>query len=166
MWLSQRLSPRNTPTTIRDLPGAETPTSRCQLLSKLQGNQIWRPPNPRQHSKVLVVPMREKFMRLAHDSSGHMGLAKTVHALKQRMWWPALRSSMASYCKQCPTCARFKVPPVKPGGLLHPLPIPSHPWEDISRDLVTDLPVAKRKHSIILTVVDRFSKMAHFIHLV
>ena len=119
-------------------------------------------------SKVVVAPAnwREKFMRLAHDSSGHLGLAKTVHALKQRVWWPALRSSVASYCRQCPTCARFKVPPVKPGGLLHPLPIPSQPWEEISIDLITDLPVTKNKHSLILTVVDRFSKMAHFIPLV
>ena len=119
-------------------------------------------------SRVVVAPKswREKFMRLAHDDSGHMGLVKTVHALKQRVWWPALVSSVRSYCQQCPTCARFKVQPVKPGGLLHPLPIPSQPWEDISIDLVTDLPVTKRKHGLILTVVDRFSKMAHFIPLV
>ena len=108
---------------------------------------------------------REKFLRLAHSEGGHLGLVKTAHVLKQHVWWPALRSSVASYCKQCPTCARFKAQTVKPGGLLKPLQISSSPWEDISIDLVTDLLVTKSKNASILTVVDWFSKIAHLIPL-
>ena len=116
---------------------------------------------------MLVVPKnwREKLLRLAHTEGGHLGLVKTAHMLKQRMWWPALRSSVASYCKQCPTCACFKAQTVKPGGLLKPLQIPSQTWEDISIDLIADLRVTKSKNSSILTIVDRFSKMVHFIPL-
>lgn len=41
---------------------------------------------------------------------------------------------------------------------------PSRLWAEISMDFLTGLPISKGK-TIVLTVVDRFSKMAHFLAL-
>lgn len=49
-------------------------------------------------------------------------------------------------------------------GLLQPLPVPTRPWAEISLDFVTGLPVSEG-NTTVLTVVDRFSKMTHFIAL-
>lgn len=68
------------------------------------------------------------------------------------------------YVATCPACAQHKSSRRLVPGLLYPLPVPWCPWSDIAVDFVTVLPVSEG-HTLVLTVVDRFSKMAHFIPL-
>lgn len=61
-------------------------------------------------------------------------------------------------------CARSKASHHSPTGLFRPLPIPSHPWSHIMVDFFTELPPSNR-HTVILTIVDRFSKMVPYVLL-
>ena len=67
-------------------------------------------------------------------------------------------------CQRCPQCNQNRTSRRPAAGFLHPLPVPQRPWSHISLDFVTGLPTSKG-HTAILTVVDRFSKMVHFIPL-
>jgi hypothetical protein len=66
------------------------------------------------------------------------------------------------FIQSCDTCTREKVPRHRPYGLLHPLPILKGPWLSLSMDFITDLPFANKKDSIFV-VINRLTKMAHFI---
>ncbi|KAF0889714.1 hypothetical protein E2562_030506 [Oryza meyeriana var. granulata] len=59
---------------------------------------------------------------------------------------------------------RYKSEHLHPAGLLMPLPVPQGVWTDIALDFVEAMPRVRGK-SVILTVVDRFSKYCHFIPL-
>jgi len=58
-------------------------------------------------------------------------------------------------------CLQTKYIPQKSTGLLQPIPPPSRAWEDLALDFITGLPNSQGA-IVIMTIVDRFSKGAHF----
>ncbi|PNY12251.1 retrotransposon protein [Trifolium pratense] len=71
-----------------------------------------------------------------------------------------MKKDVQAHIRQCSTCQQTKYSTAKPNGLLQPLPIPNHVWEELSMDFITGLPQS-RGYSVILVVVDSFSKGVH-----
>jgi len=64
--------------------------------------------------------------------------------------------------EECNSCQRNKNHTEQPAGKLMPNLIPEKPWTYISADFITKLLIAQGYDSI-LVVVDRLTKMVHFI---
>ncbi|WVZ79890.1 hypothetical protein U9M48_027415 [Paspalum notatum var. saurae] len=121
------------------------------------------------YKQRLCVPniesLRELILSEAHDSaySIHPGSTKMYHDLKTRFWWYGTKRDVAEYVALCDTCQRVKAEHQRPAGLLQPLRIPEWKWEEISMDFIVGLPRTQSGFDSIWVIVDRLSKVAHFI---
>jgi hypothetical protein len=115
----------------------------------------------------LCIPqcsLRRAIIQEVHGGglAGHFGRDKTLALVQENFFWPKLAHDVECFVKSCRTCQIAKSHS-KNTGLYTPLPVPKAPWEDISLDFVLGLPRTQRNKDSIMVVVDRFSKMAHFV---
>ena len=73
-----------------------------------------------------------------------------------------MRKQVDQYICNCHSRERSQSSRYSTSGVLQPLPVPDKPWEDISMDSVVGLPECEGFDEIWV-VVDRLSKMRHFI---
>jgi hypothetical protein len=66
--------------------------------------------------------------------------------------------------RACITCQRNKSEHLHPTGLLQSLEMPTTVWADVAMDFIKGFPRINGK-SVILIVVDKFSKATHFLPL-
>ncbi|KAJ9550899.1 hypothetical protein OSB04_014944 [Centaurea solstitialis] len=95
-------------------------------------------------------------------NEGHVGRDRTLHLISGSYYWPTMRKEVERFVDRCRVCQTAKGTATN-AGLYLPLPIPTQPWSDVSMDFVLGLPRTQRGFDSIFVVVDRFSKMAHFI---
>ncbi|GJP62245.1 hypothetical protein CLOP_g19329 [Closterium sp. NIES-67] len=118
--------------------------------------KIWVPNYP---------PLRQLLLKEYHDVlyAGHFGSNKTLTGIAKHYYWPHLAEDVQKCVTSCDTCQRMKSSKQKKAGLLQPLPVPEQPWQVVSLDFITGLAPTTSGHDAILVVIDKFSKMGHFI---
>jgi hypothetical protein len=124
----------------------------------LQDELLWYKQNRLYVSKG---KLRDVLLKECHDGPlvGHGGAKCTTTFLKKSYYWPNLKNDAEEYVK---TCLTYQTLNKKQAGLLRPLPIIQGPWENVSMDFMVSLSPS-RGFDAIMVMVDRFSKMAHFI---
>ena len=110
--------------------------------------------------------LRETILFEAHDTKieGHSRVLHAYKRLAHQFYWPLMFQSVQEYVSRCETYQRTKATTLKPVGLLQPLPILCQVCDDITLDFIKRLPSSQGK-DMILVMVDRLSKFAHFISL-
>ncbi|WVZ93731.1 hypothetical protein U9M48_039688 [Paspalum notatum var. saurae] len=100
--------------------------------------------------------MKKLILSEAHDTaySIHPGSTKMYHDLKERFLWYGMKRAVEEYVAVCDTCQRVKAEHQRPA---------EWKWEEISMDFIVGLPRTQKGYNSIWVVVDRLTKVAHFI---
>jgi hypothetical protein len=115
---------------------------------------------------VLNIPdLKRLSTEEAHNTrySFHPGGTKMNQDLKETFWWHGMKRDIAFFIARCDVCQRFKKEHQCPGGLLQPLQVPVWKWDEMGMDFITRLPRLNRGHDTVYNIVDRLTKVAHFL---
>ena len=109
--------------------------------------------------------LRKVIMNEAHNSliSIHPGSSTMYHDLKQSYWWTRMKREIAQFVNECDVCRRVKAEHQRPAGLLQPLAILEWKFDHIEMDFVTGFPKSKRGNDAIFVLINKLTKVAHFL---
>jgi transposase InsO family protein len=128
------------------------------LAQRFNEDQPWR----------LCVPsviynerdVREVLLEHVHVAHGHLGTHKMLEAVTRQFWWPSVGQDVKEYVRTCPTCQATKRPTSKPLGLLHPLSLPSQPWESVGLDFMGPFQPSRcgdNVYDFLMVVIDQLT---------
>jgi hypothetical protein len=146
---------------MEELSGSTQKTQGKEELLQLQDGLLYR-------KGLLSVPEnnRNAILHTEHDSrvAGHFGQDKMIELIRHNFWWPKMDQQIIDYMRSCLQYQKDMATCHKPYGLLSPLELPYALWISIAMDVMMDLPLSEDCNQLWV-IVDRFTKMAHFIPL-
>lgn len=112
----------------------------------------------------LCVPDCSLCLRIIQElqSEGHLGRDRSLHLVTNTYFWLTVRRDVEHFVERCRYCQLDKGQ-ASNAGLYLPLSVPTQPWTAVSMYFVLGLPRTQNGNDSIFVVVDRFSKMTHFI---
>lgn len=108
--------------------------------------------------------LKLEIIRQCYDNplAGHPGREQTYELIHRRYSWTGMCKYFERFIRNCDSCQKNKASWQSPYGLLQPLTPPTTPWSRLTMDHVGPLTMSNGYDSV-LVVVDRLTKMAHYI---
>jgi hypothetical protein len=106
----------------------------------------------------LVVPeaLRHDYLRAFHDGFGHLGVSRTHHLMRQRVWWPRMSADIKTHVAECHECTfakahrKAKTDPAIPD-------VGRFPFEIVMTDVI-HFPKSDEGYTRLLCFVDSLSR--------
>ncbi|KAL4007883.1 hypothetical protein ACER0C_001735 [Sarotherodon galilaeus] len=139
----------------------------CSLLLrewdrlKMQKGVMYRIVTPPGKSRCSQLVLPEKYrttvLKSLHDDSGHLGLDKTYGLIKDRFYWPRMKSEIEEYCKSCERCIKRKTLPKRVAPLSH---LQSDgPFDLVCMDFLSIEPDSSNTENV-LVITDHYTRYA------
>ena len=125
----------------------------------------WKPSNRVNECWQVIIPeeMRNEFLYQLHNSprsGGHFGVEKTLARIKQRFWWPSLKTSVEKHRANCDRCVARSTAGIKRKAELQTFSVHGA-FRTMAADILGPVTVAKKSRArYILVMSDLFMKYA------
>ena len=85
--------------------------------------------------------------------------------LCRQYYWSEIKKKkhFKDFIRRCFMCQQIKAEHQRPAGIFQPLEVAEWKLEHITMDFVTHLPQTSQKHDAVWVIVDRLTKLAHFL---
>ena len=118
-----------------------------------------RPRGPEQLQLVAPRSLVPGILTSMHSgpTGGHFSTDKLLSQVRLRFWWPSMSADIGKFCKECDRCGSRQAPVPQaraPMGDLHA----SEPWEVVSIDFLTSLPLTASGNKHLLVCCDHFTR--------
>ena len=112
-----------------------------------------------------LTDLREEILREFHCSRFvvHPGATKMYRDLRCQYYWSGMKINVGDFVRRCLTFQQVKAEHQKQAGLLQSLEVAEWKWEHTMMDFVTHLPRTLWRHDAVWVIVDRLTKLAHFL---
>ncbi|CAF1480231.1 unnamed protein product [Adineta ricciae] len=143
---------------LRQIPSHPQYILHDDILFRLVSRSASNGPSRIPYLPESLIPL---VLRLYHDhpTSGHFGVHRTFLRIRDKFWWPNMRSSIQNYIASCYSCARHNILRAKPPGHLRSIDPPSGVFQLLHLDFwgpVQTPSASGNRYVIVLT--DNLSK--------
>ena len=109
--------------------------------------------------------LKEEILRQFHCCrfTVHPGGTKMYQDLRRQYYWSGIKRHVGDFVRRCLMCQQVKTEHQKQAGLLQPLEVAEWKWEHVTVDFMTHLPRTPQGHDVVWVIVDRLTKLAHFL---
>ena len=113
-------------------------------------------------SKIPYLPrsMINDTLQAFHDHplSGHFGISRTYHKIRNRFWWPNLRKDVENYISSCTQCVTHNIVRQKTPGHLKGLEVPTDVFRTMHMDFWGPVRCSVNGNKYVLVLTDNLSK--------
>lgn len=128
---------------------------------KLQQDVMYRitvpPGRTRRSQLVLPEKFRKMVIQSLHDDSSHLGTDKTYGLIKERFYWPKMKSDIEEHCKLCARCIKRKTLPKRVAPLFHMQS--DGPLDLVCMDFLSIEPDSSNTENV-LVITDHYTRYA------
>jgi len=106
--------------------------------------------------------MVNQLLQAYHDNptSGHLGINKTWHKIRDRYFWPGMYKKIKEYVLSCAKCRQFKIDRTKSTGTLQPIEPPTGILDLMGLDFIGPVPQSSNGNKYIIVCTDYLSRYA------
>lgn len=141
----------------KDLPLVMREWEKLEMEDGVMFRCTQVPNKPRRKQLLLPQKCQETVLKSLHDDSGHLGFDKTYGFIRERFYWPRMKTDVEQYCQSCARCVQRKTLPKTVAPLSHMSS--SGPLDLVCMDFLSIEPDSSNTCNV-LVITDHYTRYA------